>query len=328
MSYGEQIAGALAAVAVRGPTRFAWLGRLSPAVDAPLEAGMDERARRRHLLDNLGDRLYYSWYCPGGAVPDPPGRRGMFFADQAFVAALSDANTGRGTWQNGWTVERLDGDVAVSSDGTLRARVPVADCRAGDGGLRAGATVAVRLPKELPFYSPGSHMMVGDAGLQEGAEQVRVYWHLTPNGAPAFVHMLTSRLNGAEVPFQLKVASHPLAMTGGDAAVLYVPAARFGAVREDLAEIARATSAHRRPRIPALTLELAPGVGLAEGLRLAETFGSRRCALLAEAIVRAHEQGVTRPTARLAVVAGCFTEAGVAIDAPYLEPAMAGRHVL
>ena len=326
--YELQIAEVLAAAVVRSPTRFAWKGRLNPAIDAPLEVEMDARARRRHLTEALADRFRRSWFCHGRAIPAQPAGSGMFTADQALLRALSAANTGRGTWQPGWTVERLDGDVAVSSDGALRTRVPIADCRPVDGPLRPGAAIAVRLPKELPFHSPGFNLMLGDADLPDGVEQVRVYWHVVEIGATRVVRMLTSRLNADDVPFELKVATHPLELHRCDAAVLYLSVEHFHATRATLAAIASDATAYLRPRIPALTLELAPGVGLAEGTRDAVSFGTHRCGLIAEAVVRAHEQGLTRPAARLAMVADRFAEAGVALDAPYREPALAGRHVL
>jgi len=52
--------------------------------------------------------------------------------------------------------------------------------------------------------------------------------------------------------------------------------------------------------------------------------GAARCS----PIVRAHAHGVTEAEARLAAVAVRFAEDGVRIDAPYLEPSLAGRHVL
>ena len=84
---------------------------------------------------------------------------------------------------------------------------------------------------------------------------------------------------------------------------------------------------HLRPEIPAFTLALAPGVGLAEDAD-GESFGIRRCSLLADAIVRAHEQGIAGLEARVEAVAVRFAAAGVSIDAPYLESSLAGRHVL
>ena len=119
-----------------------------------------------------------------------------------------------------------------------------------------------------------------------------------------------------------------LAAVTGDAAVLYLSGERFLALRETLCDVASALSAHLPARIPAFTLELAPGVGVAEADGTGESFGIRRCGLLAEAIVLAHEQRITDAGARVDAVAARFAEDGLQIDAPYLEPSLAGRHVL
>ncbi len=71
-----------------------------------------------------------------------------------------------------------------------------------------------------------------------------------------------------------------------------------------------------------------PAWGLRRTDGSGESFGVRRCALLADAIVRAHEAGVTRIDARVDAVVARFAEAGVEINAPYREPTLAGRHVL
>jgi hypothetical protein len=98
----------------------------------------------------------------------------------------------------------------------------------------------------------------------------------------------------------------------------------FPALREQFWEIARGLEACLRPHIPAFTLELVPGVGLAEDEGQGESFGVRRCQQVADGIARAHEQ---RAPGTDAVVAR-FAEAGVMIDAPYLDPSLDGRHVL
>ena len=190
--------------------------------------------------------------------------------------------------------------------------------------------MSVRLPKELPALSPGFYTVVGET--PERAPRRRLAWSASigtsrRSGAPALVRALTSRLNAEHVPFRLKVADHALRFDRCDAAVLYLPAEVFHALRECCATSRRRSPARLRPGVPAFTLELAPGVGLAED-DAGESFGVGRCALLADGIVRAHEQGMVQPDARLAAVAARFAEDGVAIDAPYLEPSLAGRHVL
>jgi hypothetical protein len=55
------------------------------------------------LAIDLYERLYIRPSSPPVAVPD-------IFARRNLTAALSAANTGRGTWEPGWTVRRIDED--------------------------------------------------------------------------------------------------------------------------------------------------------------------------------------------------------------------------
>jgi hypothetical protein len=329
-SYQDQIAAALAAVTILGPTRYAWLGRASRPLPASLDAELTESERRSYLLSCLREELYHSFYCHGRPVaarwgePEPP------FADPWLTEALSQANSGRGSWEAGWTVQRLEGKEAIVMTGRLRARVATGDLRAPSGAVRPGAVVSVRLPNELPELSPGFYTVVSEApaDLAMSASIVRVYWNIACAGAPKLVRKLTSRLNTEAAPFRLKVADHPFRLMRCDAAVLYLRGDTFHAAHEILLEVAATLSAHLRPQIPAFTLQLAPGVGLAEDNADRESFGERRCALLADGIVRVHAHDITDAHAQLEAVAARFAEDGVRIDAPYLEPSLTGRHVL
>jgi len=322
--YRDQLAAAVGAVTILGPTQYAWLGRRSRRLPESTNGELDGSQRRRYLVSCLREELYSSFYCHGRPVaarwgePEPA-------ADPWLVEAMSQANTGGSCWEPGWTVERVDGDEAVVSGPRLRVRIAVEDC---DGGVRPGAAVSVRTPTALPAVSPGFWTVVGETPARGAdAAGVRVYWNVTRGGAPALVGALTSRLNGAAVAFRLKVADHPFRFERCDAAVLYLDGDRYRAVRPVLTDVATALGAHLRPEIPAFTLPLAPGAGLAEDLG-GESFGVRRCALLADGIVRAHERGLTGAGERVDAVVARFAEDGVPIDAPYREPSNTGRHVL
>jgi hypothetical protein len=327
--YRDQIAGALRAVEIRGPTRYAWLGRTSQRLAADIEAAMDDRARQAYLASGIGAELYHSFFCQGGPVPARWGQTEPIGADPSLAAALSDANTGHSGWEHGWTVVRVEDDGTVVAAGRARARIASGDCRAV-GSFRPGVRASVRVPKELPSHSPGFYTALGDTPADADAAPgvVRSYWHVTRTGACELMRAVTGRLNAACVPFRLKVADHPARLHRCDAAVLYLPADRFGPVRASLLEVAEGLGPRLRPAIPALTLELAPGVGLAEDDGGAKSFGTRRSELLASGIVRADVLGLTRIADRLGAVAERFAEDGVAIDAPYLEPSLEGRHAL
>jgi HopA1 effector protein family len=327
--YRDQIAAALAAVAIHGPARYAWLGRAGPRIPASVEDDMDDAERRRHLVACLREELYFSFYCHGRPVPARWGAPEPPSGDPWLLEAMSQANSGSGSWESGWIVERLDGDDVVATRSRLRVRVPVEDCSARAGVIRPGAAASVRLPKELPAQSPGFWTVVSDTAADPASAEgdVRVYWNITRDGAAPLVSALSTRLNRDAMPFRLKVADHPFRLERCDAAVLYLQGGAFRAVRRTLGEIATALTTRLRPQIPAFTLPLVPGVGLAEDDR-GESFGIRRCGLLADAIVRGHEDGLTRFDEQLDAVAARFAEDGVLIDAPYLEPSLAGRHVL
>jgi len=323
--YREQVAAALAAVTVCGPTQYAWLGRRSRRLPASLDRDLDESERRRYLVSCLREELYCSFYCHGRPVAARWGEPQPVAPDLRLQEAMSHANRSRGSWEDGWTVERVDDGEVVVASSRLRMRVAGGAC---DGRVRPGGAVRVRLPKDLPAYSPGYWTVLGETtGASSSGAGVRVYWNVTPGGAAALIGELTSRLNSAAVPFRLKVADHPFRLDRCDAAVLYVDGDVFDGIRPALGEVASALTSHLRPDVPAFTLRLEPGVGLAEDAD-GESFGVRRCALLADGIVRAHEQGLVATAERVDAVAARFAEDGVAIDAPYLEPALEGRHVL
>jgi hypothetical protein len=289
---------------------------------------MDDAARDDYLVTSLGNELYASFYCRGQPVSARWGEPAPLAPDPALAAALSDANKGGGSWQAGWMVERIEGrEVVVASD--VRARIPMVDCRA-PRVLCPGAAVQIRVPKEHLWLAPGFYTALSNAAVDvESARAVlRVYWNVTPTGAPALMRALTTQLNASEVPFRLKVADHPARLDRCDGAVLYLPGASFDAMRATLLEVAAEVTGYLRPTIPAFTLELASGVGLAEHDGAAVSFGTLRCQLLAQAIVRAHQRSVTELAERVGMVAERFAQDGIAIDAPYREPSLSGRHVL
>jgi HopA1 effector protein family len=329
IEYRAQFGAAVRAATIRGPTRYAWLGQGSRGLAASLEAEMDEALRDAYLVSSLAAELYSSFYCQGRPVPARWGEPQPFVPDHSLAAALSSANTGSGSWEGGWTVERIEEPDVVVSTPRLRVRTPAGMCRA-PGGMRPAAAVAVRMPKEHMRLWPGFYTAMSDAPMDGPFNRgvLRVYWHLTPAGAPALMRTLTARLNALRMPFRLKVADHPARLNRCDGAVLYLAGERFDAARPTLLEAAAELAGHLRPSIPAFTLPLVRGVGLAEHDGGAESFGSHRCRLLAEAIVRAHKSGVDALDERITVVADHFADHGVTIDAPYLEPSLSDCHVL
>jgi len=319
IDYSGQLAAVIRATAFVSATRYAWFGRGSPALSAAVRRTLPPTAARHYLLYQLQGQLYRDFYRAGGAAPAELVPAPTLTGNAVFVKHLATANRGQGSWEPGWQPSRaVDGRLVVQRAGLSLWTLP-GDCRPSPGV--DPDQVAVRFPKQLPSISPGFYTALGDIPFAPAPDPlVRLYWHVNAQGALRLMTLMTGGLNAAAIPFRLKVVNDPAHFTRCDAAVLYVRKADYGAV---VAVVRRSYSelmAHLRPQIPALTKLLAPGLGLAEDPGQGTSFGLHRCALLAEGLLRAREAGCSRPAARLQHVIEHLNNAGVSVEAPFLQP--------
>ncbi|HYP41906.1 MAG TPA: lanthionine synthetase LanC family protein [Chloroflexia bacterium] len=323
-SYAEQVGEAVKATRIHSPTTFSWLGRKSPLLPANIRGALDSNTTRSYLLYNLQARLYTDFYCRGGTTParsetNSPPLSGV----TPFVEQLSAANTGSGQWADGWEARAVEGDEVVVRKGGVSIWARPGDCQASGGEhLSPGVAMNLRLPSGLIAISPGYYMALGNNRLrgEDAAPLVRFYWNINPEGVASLMHAMTAALNDAGYPFRFKVLNDPARFTRYDTAILYISKDHYSQVAKLLASIYEAVAPHMREGTPALTKRLATGLGVAEDPGHAESFGLHRCNLLAEGLVRAYEQGARSLPDRLAVVEETFSDRGINLDTPYLNP--------
>jgi hypothetical protein len=317
--YAAQLALAVGGIALHEPLELSWCGRRHAPLPAPLVADLPDRTLRALRRTAVAQVLYEGFYCRGRPVP--LGRSGAAAADPAFAATLSSANAGTGSWDRGWRVCRAEAHGLVVTQDGLRVRVGTGEWRSEAVSPSPGATVAIRMPKELPAASPGYYTAVGDAELRPAAGEpiVRAYFHATASGAAPLVRGLTAGLNARGLPFRLKVLNAPAAFIRCDAAVVVLPATCLQPARPVLRDVADRLRALLRPATPAFTRPVAHGVALAEQPRTRESFGENRCRLLADGIVAAYERGLDRPAEREALVWEHLARAGIDPRAPYVH---------
>jgi hypothetical protein len=174
--------------------------------------------------------------------------------------------------------------------------------------------------------SPGFYMALGDNDIEDETSEgtvVRFYWHLTPISAVPFVGQATPLLNQSALPFRLKVLNDPVRFNRCDAGVVYVRKRDYAPAADLLCQVYRGIASDLLPPTPAFSKRLAPGLGLAEDPGEVASFGEDRCRLLADGIIRAHEQGRRSVADRLEAVADRFVEAGLSLEQPFLN---AGSH--
>ena len=316
-AYRDQAALALRAAAVASPSSISWFGRRSRAVPA---GGL--LPARTYLVHELEGTLYRAFYTQGAPMPVTGVLQASSPPAPSFVDALSRVNVGRGGWQAGWRIVRAEPPgLVVARDGLL-VHVPSASCRQTDE-----STVSLPRSNEDRAASPGFYTALGDAvpALGDDDVEVRVYFHLTAAGAAPLVASCTRVLNGAAVPFVLKVVDNPAAFMRCDAGVLYLG----DFPRDGVREVVAACRPYLRADAPAFAKPLTGGVAVGEHrAALGGSFGSSRCRLVAEGIVDAYERRARSLDARLEAVERRFGERDLSLDAPYLVPGSVDGYAL
>jgi len=317
----------LDAVEIRSPTRFSLRGETrditttSPNDAAIYAADTKPLSLVATLQEDLYERLYLRPTAPHMLTTrDPP-------AERELVAALSAANSGRGTWEPGWIVERLDeqGRVAVTNDGITFWTQP-AGLRTRDGEIRQGQDCRMRVGKELRNWMAGFYFAIGNGSGDEDDDEtgdeterlVRYYWHLTIGAAVPFMKAATELLNATGIPFRLKVLVEPDAYRRADAGVLYLRRRYDGHLGDTIAQIHDRVALKLRPEVPLFTKKLAGGLGLAEDPGGSLSFGEHRCKLAATALWRSFLRAESDREARAATIAAVFEEEGLDPMRPHL----------
>lgn len=311
---------ALAAVQIRSATSYAWCGTVAAPLDPEIERAMGPDVARDYLVYQLQQELYGSFYCRGFPVPEAPRARAFSgtVKSSVFVGTLTAANHARRTLQAGWRIKQHSEDqMVVERDGLALWVTP-----AQTAPDERPEHVSLRLPAELLRLSPGFYMALGEKAIDErdSARLVRLYWHLTSTAAARLLALLTTSLNRAALPFQLKVVNDPDGYSRCDAGVLYIPRALFADAAPAVESAYRQVAGELRETTPVFTKRLARGLGLAEDPGDGQSFGMHRALLLAHAVVRAHELDCHEDERRAAVVEEIFSEAGLDLDRPYLCP--------
>jgi len=172
------------------PARYTILGEIrdvSPEV-------LDE-ADAPPLLSALAAELYAQLYVRPSAAKAARGVERLVQLD--FLGALPTANTGRGTWEPGWTIRQPaeNGRIAVGRQEMI-FWVATTDVRSSVGRIVPGESCRIRVPKELRHLIHGFYFALGDGEEDDlgqrsvggGGLQIRYYWHLTPEIAVPSSH--------------------------------------------------------------------------------------------------------------------------------------------
>lgn len=325
---------AVRACEIHSLSSFSWIGERQENLRTPSSLRFDAALARKYLLHRLEAHLYMNFYCTGRpAKIAPPPTLDPRQDPWSFAEALSRANRGRGSWENGWILQQRQGDrgMRLRKHGLdVWARTDDWRARPDDADGSRDPKAALRLPKEFLNRLPGFYLALSDAPWppDPGEPTLRLYWNLPAQGAVPFMTAATSRLNAAGIVFRLKIVNDPTRFGRCDAAILYLRKSDCPAALRVVERLYARIAPHLRELTPSLTKHLAPGLGLAEDPGGGESFGMHRCRLLAQGLLRGFERKASSTGERLAVVAAQFHERGLDPELPFLNPRSRDEYAL
>ncbi|MBE9168982.1 hypothetical protein IQ238_16160 [Pleurocapsales cyanobacterium LEGE 06147] len=245
--------------------------------------------------------------------------------DLDFYQKLHDSNCGEGYFDPGWQAiaKKDDGSLVVTKNGlTLHLEVE-RHLSAEQQQAKIGDLVAVRLPKNR--VQNGFYLAVGNIGLSKDHLEttVRIYFHLTADGAVAMMKSLTEELNQLAIPFSFKALYNPSSYQRDDSAVLYIERNNYPTVRSVLQNIYTQHQTYFEPEVPLFTKLLAPGLALAEEPNYKfshqDSFGTNRCQIVVNGLLAARQQGDRSPAKRMIAIQKQFYSLGIELERSYLN---------
>lgn len=287
---------------------------IKAAIDAAAE---DARGALREALGEVvvathfGSLDRYSWFGQRVAplavgtrqMLDAGGRRRVLHERLAAQLYRCFYQPGRAT--PAALLDEVEG--SPPEDKALRARL-----RGELDSLRPARSPR-RLPERPGFLLEGHDVLAwGDAPVR------RCYFNVHSDDACALLRALLPRATRSGRPFLLKLPHEARGYARADGVVLYVHRADTARWLRVLAGTLGAVGDRLRPAVPALTLPLAAGLGLADEPPTQESFGTHRTRVLATGLLRAKDTRCTDVERRVAVVFAALEEAGIRVTAPYL----------
>lgn len=251
-----------------------------------------------------------------GVVDDAPEPHGN------FTAQLSAANSGTGTWENGWHIVARDikkNQIAVKKSGVVFwVETHEVKCC---GRMDSTMSCSVRTPKEVKNLDADYFIIFGNlshvGGEDSTSDVVNFYWNLTAASAIDFVQLCTNMLNRERLHFKAKVLSDPRAYVPPEAGILSINRVDLQETLPIVVDMYRQLEGKIKPATPFFSKRLAHGLGFAEEPIGNHSLGYARAKLIADALIDCLRQGHAPKEVILQSIRQSFVNEGIDPMLPY-----------
>ena len=242
---------------------------------------------------------------------------------QQFIEQLSAQNHSANGWDMGWLVHSVNpnGQVYGQKQEQLRLLEP-GKFRLVDSSqpLQPRSEVQILKEREIKDVQGAFYYVNGNALLAQTPHIVRLYWNITPEGAPLLIHLLTQHLNLYKVPFQFKCLNTPALYTRKDSAVLYIQKRHLKITLGLLEDIIHEMEPYLQTPPPLYTRVLYPGLSFAESPLVQTSFGMHRSQLVGEGLWNAYIAGKQSIEENVQSIIDIWHHHQVSLEQPYLNP--------
>ncbi len=310
MSFEHQLQQIAANVEVTGPDSYrlgehhrkvyqkqAWMEYIGPLNQFGHNQSADTQQQKQLLEGHLCNALYAHMYC-GMPVELSLENMPRLHEREAFMQTLSEVNHSSDQPDQNWKVYHADAQGAwASKNGKLRqahanSYIPAAmpGAQNQNGQLAVNQFIHFLRQKENRHIQQVFYYVHGNQYLEHDAPQVRIYWHLKPEGAAPLVNLLTQVLNEHKIAFNFKCLNHPELYVRADSAVLYLEKRYFDYTLRVLMPHLASLEPYLKSGHPLFSQTIMTGVSFAEDPGNGQSFGMHRCQLLARALMVAYEK--------------------------------------
>ncbi len=316
----DEIRQALGSVVIRSPGELLIDGELCRVPDPIVLFQMNAAAFASSPMLALLQTQMYARLYGRNAAPTTPG--------EDLTPVLTAANRGRERWEEGWIVSSgvAGGMLTATRDDLTTNLLPSQYVMPAGGTVTPGTSLTVLIAKEAPGWQPGFYYALSEVPIdvRDESRMMRIYWHITEEGAPKLVTAVSEVLNAFRIPFRFKVLNQRGLFGRADAAVIFTARRWYGIVRELLPRILERVADSLLDATPLMACRIAPGVALAEDPGMAgDSFGTHRTRLLALAVWNSYTKGLQDVEARMGALEEIFRASGLRVDKPYLNPGSA-----
>jgi hypothetical protein len=275
-------------------------------------------ADEKKFISILTTDIYNNFYC----LDNTPFDLSAACKIDDFIMELSQANSGAGTWEDGWLLVGEDD----KQDKLIVQKRKINFWVSKENFIPLlGLSGMVKIEKEIRFLNTHFYYAFGNTNKREVKnyqnQQLRFYWNLTAKGAIEYIKLITKELNKNKIHFSTKVIADHSNYKRTDAGVLYIDYSQVTEAMPVIRYVHEKIKKLLKEGVPMFVKKIDQGLGFAEDPKNGLSFGISRSKIIAETLYDCfNKENVNELMIELELIKS-FHKLGINASQPYASTA-------